>query len=47
MLTGRGGGENYFENEYDGFRIASVVPEPCTVLLFGLGGAILKLKRKK
>jgi formylglycine-generating enzyme required for sulfatase activity len=36
----------YAESDEYGFRVASV-PEPCTVLLLGLGGAMLRKKAKR
>jgi formylglycine-generating enzyme required for sulfatase activity len=33
------------EVDYVGFRVASIVPEPCSLVLLGLGGMMLRRKR--
>jgi formylglycine-generating enzyme required for sulfatase activity len=36
------GGNPYYEDFHIGFRVASIVPEPCTLLLLVLGGMLIK-----
>jgi formylglycine-generating enzyme required for sulfatase activity len=40
----RNGMTPYYEGTGVGFRVASIVPEPCTLLLLGLGGLLIRRK---
>ncbi|MHC5158879.1 MAG: SUMF1/EgtB/PvdO family nonheme iron enzyme, partial [Planctomycetota bacterium] len=39
-------GPPYFEYTNIGFRVASIIPEPTTLVLFGLGGLVLRKRAK-